>query len=132
MDTADSAWVRAFPCQAWTIFQPIDQLDRIHQSPGLKLLPVSGQTFMHIVGVTEMIVGLAILAKWTHPGACVASAWLVAIAINLISTGMFFDVTVRCRDGDGGLRACAYDGGSPRCPRDDIPNERRENAAVAA
>lgn len=50
---------------------------------------------MHIVGVIEMIVGLAILTKWTRLGSYVASVWLVAIAINLVSTGMFFDVAVR-------------------------------------
>jgi uncharacterized membrane protein len=61
----------------------------------LKILPFSGQTFMHIVGVIEMIVGLAILTKWTRVGAYVASAWLVLIAVNLVSTGMFFDVAVR-------------------------------------
>src|SRR5713226_1558265 len=61
----------------------------------LKILPFSGQTFMHIVGIIEMIVGLAILTKWTKLGAYVASAWLVLIAINLVSTGMFFDVAVR-------------------------------------
>ena len=61
----------------------------------LKILPFSGQTFMHIVGVIEMIVGLAILTKWTRLGAYVASAWLLAIAINLVSMGMFFDVAVR-------------------------------------
>ena len=61
----------------------------------LKLLPFSGRTFMHIVGVIEMIVGLAILSKWTRLGSYVASAWLVAIAINLVSTGMFLDIAVR-------------------------------------
>jgi hypothetical protein len=61
----------------------------------LKILPFSGPTFMHIVGVIEMIVGLAILTKWTRLGSYVASAWLLAIAINLVSTGMFFDVAVR-------------------------------------
>jgi hypothetical protein len=61
----------------------------------LKILPFNAQTFMHIVGVIEMIVGLAILTKWTRVGAYVASAWLLAIAINLVSTGMFFDVAVR-------------------------------------
>jgi hypothetical protein len=61
----------------------------------LKILPFSGQTFMHIVGLIEMIVGLAILTKWTRLGSYVVSAWLVAIALNLISTGMFFDVAVR-------------------------------------
>ena len=60
-----------------------------------KLLPVSGPTFMRIVGVIEMVVGLAILTRWTRIGAYVAMAWLVAIAINLVSTGMFFDLAVR-------------------------------------
>jgi hypothetical protein len=61
----------------------------------LKVLPFSGQTFMHIVGVIEMIVGLVILTKWTRLGSYVASVWLLAIAINLVSTCMFFDVAVR-------------------------------------
>jgi uncharacterized membrane protein len=61
----------------------------------LKILPFSGQTFMHIVGVIEMIVGLAILTKWTRLGAYVASVWLLAIAINLVSMGTLFDVAVR-------------------------------------
>jgi hypothetical protein len=61
----------------------------------LKVLPFSGQTFMHIVGVIEMVVGLAILTKWTRLGAYVASLWLAMIAINLVTTGMFFDVAVR-------------------------------------
>jgi len=42
-----------------------------------------------------MIVGLAILTKWTRLGAYVASVWLVLIAINLVSTGMFFDIAAR-------------------------------------
>jgi uncharacterized membrane protein YphA (DoxX/SURF4 family) len=67
-----------------------------YMSPlALKILPLSAQTFMHIVGVIEMIVGLAILTKWTRIGSYVASVWLIAIAIDLISTGMFFDVAVR-------------------------------------
>ena len=61
----------------------------------LRILPFSGQTFMHIVGVIEIIVGLAILTKWTRLGSYVAALWLVAIAINLVSTGMFFDIAVR-------------------------------------
>ena len=61
----------------------------------LKVVPVSAATFMHVVGVVEMIVGLAILTRWTRLGAYVAMAWLVAIAINLVTTGMFFDLAVR-------------------------------------
>jgi len=68
----------------------------MYLSPAVtKLLPVSGTTFMHVVGVIEMIVGLAILTRWTRIGAYVAMVWLVLIAINLVTTGNFFDLAVR-------------------------------------
>lgn len=99
----------------------------------LKILPFSGQTFMHIVGVIEMIVGLAILTKWTRVGAYVASAWLLAIAINLASTGMFFDVAVR--DVEIALAAFVL-ARMTEVRRDalqsDISRERIVNAVVAA
>ncbi len=60
-----------------------------------RLLPISGTAFMRTVGVVEMIVGLAILTRWTRLGSYVAAAWLVAIAANLVTTGMFFDLAVR-------------------------------------
>jgi hypothetical protein len=60
-----------------------------------RMLPVSGATFMHVVGVIEMIVGLMILTRWTRIGSYVAMLWLVLIAVNLISTGRFLDVAVR-------------------------------------
>jgi len=69
---------------------------KMYLSPvATRLLPFSDVTFMHIVGVIEMAVGLAILTRWTRIGSYVASAWLVAIALNLLSTGMFFDLAVR-------------------------------------
>jgi len=61
----------------------------------LRVLPFSAATFMHIVGVIEMVVGLAILAKWTRLGAYVAALWLILIALNLVTTGTYFDVAVR-------------------------------------
>jgi hypothetical protein len=59
------------------------------------ILPVSGPTFMHIAGVVEMAVGVAILTRWTVIGSYVAAAWLVAIAVNLVASGNFLDVAVR-------------------------------------
>jgi hypothetical protein len=50
---------------------------------------------MRAVGVIEMIVGLAILTRWTRLGAYVAAVWLVGIALNLITMGAFLDVAVR-------------------------------------
>jgi uncharacterized membrane protein YphA (DoxX/SURF4 family) len=61
----------------------------------LRLVPVGPGTFMRAVGVIEMIVGIAILTRWTRLGAYIAAAWLVGIALNLITMGAFFDVAVR-------------------------------------
>ena len=61
----------------------------------VRLLPISGPAFMRVVGVIEMIVGLAILTSWTRIGSYIASGWLVAIALNLLTTGMFYDLAVR-------------------------------------
>lgn len=60
-----------------------------------RMLPVSPVVFMRAVGVVEMIVGLAILTRWTRIGSYVAIVWLVGIAGNLVSTGMFYDLAVR-------------------------------------
>ena len=60
-----------------------------------RLLPVSASTFMHAVGVVEMAVGLMILAGYTRIGGYLAMAWLVGIAANLVTTGMFYDLVVR-------------------------------------
>jgi hypothetical protein len=88
---------------------------------------------MHIVGVIEMIVGLAILTKWTRVGAYVASAWLLAIAINLVSTGMFFDIAVR--DVEMALAAfvlARITEVRSGTLQNDVPQERSTNAAAAA
>ena len=58
------------------------------------LLPVSATTFMHFAGIIEMIVGIAILTRWTRLGSYVAAVWLVGIALNLLAAG-FLDVAVR-------------------------------------
>jgi uncharacterized membrane protein YphA (DoxX/SURF4 family) len=61
----------------------------------LRVIPIAPGIFMRAVGVVEMIVGIAILTRWTRLGAYVAAAWLVGIALNLITMGAFFDVAVR-------------------------------------
>lgn len=57
-------------------------------------LPVSAQTFMYLVGVIEIAVGVMVLTKWTRLGAWMAAAWLVLIAVNLVAMGVL-DVAVR-------------------------------------
>jgi hypothetical protein len=60
-----------------------------------RLLPVSAPVFMRAAGLVEMIVGLAILTSWTRLGAYAAMVWLLAISVNLLTTGAFYDVAVR-------------------------------------
>ena len=59
-----------------------------------QVLPISAATLMGTVGIIEVAVGVAILTGWTRLGAYVASAWLLAIAANLLTAG-FYDVAVR-------------------------------------
>jgi uncharacterized membrane protein YphA (DoxX/SURF4 family) len=61
----------------------------------LQVSPLSGPTLLRIVGVVEIAVGLLILTRWTRIGAYVASAWLALIAVNLLTTGHYFDVAAR-------------------------------------
>jgi uncharacterized membrane protein YphA (DoxX/SURF4 family) len=58
------------------------------------LLPVSAQSFMYAVGIIEIVVGLMVLTRWTRLGAWIAMAWLVLIAGNLVTLGLF-DIAVR-------------------------------------
>ncbi|HEY0556092.1 MAG TPA: hypothetical protein VGG20_17705 [Thermoanaerobaculia bacterium] len=58
------------------------------------LLPVSAQTFLYAVGVIEIVVGLLVLTRWTRLGAWIAMAWLILIAVNLATLGLF-DIAVR-------------------------------------
>jgi len=58
------------------------------------LLPFSVATFMMIVGVVEVAVGVTLLVIAPRIGAYIASAWLLLIAINLVIGG-HFDVAVR-------------------------------------
>jgi len=60
-----------------------------------KIVPVSTATFMHAVGIVEVIAGLIVLSRWTKVGSYIVMAWLLAIAVNLVTTGMFYDLAVR-------------------------------------
>ena len=58
------------------------------------VLPFSAATFMMIVGVIEIVAGLAVLTKFTRLGAFVVMAWLVLLAIAVASAG-YLDIAVR-------------------------------------
>ncbi len=58
------------------------------------LLPIEPSVFMMIVGVIEILAGLAVLTKLTRLGGYVVAAWLVLIAINVAIAG-YLDIAVR-------------------------------------
>jgi len=60
-----------------------------------RLVPISTQTTMSIVGVIEMAVGILVLSGATRLGGYVVMVWLTLIAVNLVTTGHFFDIAVR-------------------------------------
>lgn len=60
----------------------------------LKILPIGPVVFMYIAGVIEIAAGILTIAK-PRIGGFIVMAWLLAIALNLISLGTYFDVAVR-------------------------------------
>lgn len=60
-----------------------------------KVVPFSPSTFMHIVGVVEIIAGIIVLTRFTRIGSIIVGLWLLGIIVNLLTTGMFYDLAVR-------------------------------------
>lgn len=58
------------------------------------LLPFSAQTAMYVVGVIEIVAGLAVAIKPRY-AAYVVAAWLAGIIINLLTYSGFYDVALR-------------------------------------
>lgn len=59
-----------------------------------EILPISGHTFMLIVGVVEIIAGI-LVAVWPRIGAYVVALWLWGIIINLLLIPGFYDIALR-------------------------------------
>lgn len=58
------------------------------------VVPLPAQTVMYVVGVVEVIAGLAVALR-PRFGSLLVAAWLLGIIINLIVLGSFFDVALR-------------------------------------
>ncbi len=59
------------------------------------VIPLSPPAFMHVAGVVEVIVGIAILSGYARVFGWVAGAWLLGIVLNLIATGHYLDIAAR-------------------------------------
>ena len=64
-------------------------------SPVLPRFGLEPSTFMHLVGVVEILAGIFVLTRFTRYAAYVVGAWLLLIALNLLTTGHYFDIAVR-------------------------------------
>ena len=60
-----------------------------------RIVPVSSTTLMRGVGIVEIIAGLIVLSRWTKLGSYIVMLWLIGIAANLLTTGMFYDLAMR-------------------------------------
>jgi uncharacterized membrane protein YphA (DoxX/SURF4 family) len=58
------------------------------------IMPGNAQDFMHVVGVVEIVAGLAVLIK-PRFGAYLVAAWLGGIVTNLFSYPGWYDIAVR-------------------------------------
>lgn len=58
------------------------------------ILPISAGTFMSIVGIIEIVAGIIVLTR-PKVGSVIVACWLLAIAINLLLTGQYYDIAVR-------------------------------------
>jgi uncharacterized membrane protein YphA (DoxX/SURF4 family) len=58
------------------------------------IAPGSGQDFMYLVGVIEILAGVAVALKPRY-GAYVVAAWLAGIVINLLTYSGFYDIALR-------------------------------------
>ncbi|MGZ4789698.1 MAG: DoxX family membrane protein, partial [Terriglobales bacterium] len=60
-----------------------------------KVVPVEPAHFMRAIGIVEIALGILLLTRWTKIAAYLLMLWLVGIVINLLTTGMFYDLAVR-------------------------------------
>ena len=58
------------------------------------IIPLPAQTFMYVVGVVEIIAGLAVAVR-PRFGSLLVAVWLLGIIVNLLVLGSFFDVALR-------------------------------------
>jgi len=59
-----------------------------------RVIPISGHTFMLVVGVIEIVAGLLVFAR-PRIGAYVVALWLWGIIVNLLLIPGYYDIALR-------------------------------------
>jgi uncharacterized membrane protein YphA (DoxX/SURF4 family) len=60
-----------------------------------RTLHIAPATIMHVAGVVEIAVGIAVLTRYTRYAAYVVMLWMLCIALTLIVQWAFLDVAAR-------------------------------------
>ena len=60
-----------------------------------RISPIAPSAMLRVFGVVEMAAAVLILGRWTRIGGYVVAAWLGLVAVQLLTTGMFFDLAAR-------------------------------------
>lgn len=60
----------------------------------IQSFPLAPLHFMYLIGIVEILVGLLILSRYTKMGAYIMAFWLLIIAIDLVSMGLY-DIAAR-------------------------------------
>lgn len=58
------------------------------------VVPLPATSFMYVVGVVEIVAGLAVAVR-PRFGSLLVAVWLLGIIINLLVLGSYFDVALR-------------------------------------
>jgi uncharacterized membrane protein YphA (DoxX/SURF4 family) len=58
------------------------------------IVPGTAQQFMYVVGVIEIVAGIAVLLKPRY-GAYLVAAWLGGIIVNLLTYSGYYDIALR-------------------------------------
>jgi uncharacterized membrane protein YphA (DoxX/SURF4 family) len=58
------------------------------------VVPLPAQTIMYIVGVVEIVAGIAVAVR-PRFGSVLVAVWLLGIIVNLLILGGFYDVALR-------------------------------------
>jgi uncharacterized membrane protein YphA (DoxX/SURF4 family) len=59
-----------------------------------RLIPGTGSDLMYVVGVVEILAGLAVALKPRY-GAYLVAAWLAGIVVNLLTYSGYYDIALR-------------------------------------
>jgi len=60
----------------------------------LRIIPTTDFGFMKLAGIIEIIAGLVVWAK-PRAGGYLVMMWLIAIALQLLAMGRYFDIAIR-------------------------------------